>query len=65
MAGMEMLFNYINCLFDQYHDQPDIVWVCGDMNVRIGNVNDIKEDFNVFRMASRLTCDNITNDHGK
>ena len=28
------------------------------------NVNDVIEDFNVFRIASRFTCDNITNGHG-
>ena len=61
----DVVFNYINALFYQYQDESDILLLCGDINARIGNVNDVKEDFNVFTIASRLTCDNITNGHGK
>ena len=61
----DVVFNYINALFYQYQDESDILLLCGDINARIGNVNDAKEDFNVFKIASRLTCDNITNGHGK
>ena len=57
----DVVFNYINALFYQYLDEWDIVLLCGDIIARIGNVNDVKEDFNVLRIASRLTCDNITN----
>ena len=49
----------INALFYQYQDESDILLLCGDINAGIGNVNDVKEDFNVFRITSRLTCDNI------
>ena len=61
----DVLFNYINALFDQYQDDSDIVLLRRDIDARIGNTNYVKEDFNVFRIASRLTCDNITNGHGK
>ena len=60
-----VVFNYINALFYQHQDESDILLLCGDINARIGNVNDVKEDFNVFRISSRLTCDNIKNGHGK
>ena len=61
----DVLFSCINVLFYQYQDKSDILLLCGDINVRISNVNEVKEYFNVFRIASRLTCDNITNGHGK
>ena len=60
-----LLINYINALFYQYHDELNILLLCGNMNARIGYVNDVNKDFNVVRIASRLTCDNITNGHGK
>ena len=58
----DVVFNYIHALFYQYQDESDILLLCGYINARIGNVN---EDFNVFKIASRLTCDNITNGPGK
>ena len=57
----DVVFNYINALFYQYQDESDILLLCGDINARIGNVNDVKEDFNVFRIASRLICDSESN----
>ena len=59
----DVLFNYINALFDQYQDESDILLLRVNINARMGNANDVK-DFNVFRFASRLTCDNLTNGHG-
>lgn len=60
----DMYFNYINTLFFEYKDESDILMLCGDMNARIGDMNDIKDDCNVFDIKTRLTCENITNRHG-
>ena len=52
-------------LFDKYQDELGILLLCGDIHARMDIANDVKENFNVFRIASWLTCDNITNGPGK
>ena len=52
----ESYFNHIRTLLFQYLENSDILLLCGDLNARISDTNDIHEDFNsmIFLEGKRV-----------
>ena len=60
----ELYFNYIGSLLLQY-DDCDLLLICGDLNARISNIDDIERNLDAIDLQKRLSCDTVLNSHGK
>ncbi len=60
----ESYFNYITALLYQLQDS-DVILICGDINSRISDTDDILEHVNNYNIDKRQSCDTVKNKHGK